>query len=183
MSALADGDAASGLTLTADQRSLGSSAGLQNLAPHAAQDAARQVRLIVPDLSWGARPWWVVHVEEVLNQLLALPEAWDGRRAQRVTPEAVEGVVTVLAIVMTDTSATPQLFPLADGGLQVEWHVAHNDIEIEVDAAGEAHVLAQTSEGVDVVDDLVDDAGEVLSSTRAYLKVLSDRLRRALAAA
>lgn len=83
-----------------------------------------------------------MYVERELNRLLELPLGWDGRHAARTTYEAVQTTVDVLPAISDEQSIPPQFFPLPDGGIQVEWHVAGAAIEIEIDGAGEAYAVA-----------------------------------------
>lgn len=75
------------------------------------------------------------------------------------------------------TSALPQLFPLSDGGIQAEWLVGGNSIEIEVSPYGEAFGLATTTEGDTVAEGPLDashaDTGD---QVRTFLAKLSARL-------
>ncbi|MDX3528048.1 hypothetical protein P1P75_16795 [Streptomyces sp. ID05-39B] len=71
-----------------------------------------------------------------INNLLALPEGWDGFRAGRVTVDAAIAMLHALLAVMDRGSLPPQFFPLPDGGLQAEWHVSGSSIEIEVSGDG-----------------------------------------------
>lgn len=91
------------------------------------------------------------------------------------TVDAAEALGRVLAEVCTATSLPVQLFPLPDGGVQAEWHVAGASIEIEVDSGGAVFVNAETSTGEILVEsELDDDAGPVvLEQTRAFLAELS----------
>jgi hypothetical protein len=83
---------------------------------------------------------------ENLTPLRALRDGWDGRRAKAVTLEALYGTILVLATVLDEDSELPQFFPLPSGGIQFEWY-AEDQIEIEVNRAGEAHVLATAANG------------------------------------
>ena len=138
----------------------------------------RRITLSVPGQASWERPWFVEYVEAQLNALLQLAEGWDARRGQPVELAAVRGSVAVLAALMDETSAPPQVFPLSDGGLQIEWHIGGNDIEIEVDCDGEVHVLATTTSGETIAEGVVDaDAGPaLLASVRDFLRRLSMRL-------
>ncbi len=107
-------------------------------------------------------PWWFDdYLDRELNRLFALPAGWDDPSAEEVTLEAVRGAVSVLAAVAGEATPPPQLFPLRDGGIQVEWHVGGNDIEIEVNGAGEAYVFAARSGGQTIAD------GEIGANTEA----------------
>jgi hypothetical protein len=60
--------------------------------------------------------------------------------------------IQVLARLLDEESAAPQFFPLPDGGVQLEWLVAGNSVVIEIDARGEAYVLATTEKDSVVVE-------------------------------
>ena len=88
------------------------------------------------------RPPWADAAERQLNELLALEPGWDGYRAREVAGAAVEATVEVLDRFMSEAVEFPDLFPLNDGGIQIEWHADGVDIEIEVSPEGDAFVLA-----------------------------------------
>lgn len=121
------------------------------------------------------RPFYA-YAERQLDQILALPDGWDGRRGVAISETAVETAVRVVASILDARSALPQFFPLPDGGVQVEWHLADNDIEIEVDGLGDAHVLAMDAEGRIVVEGSIGPADDACIETAAFLRLLSERL-------
>jgi hypothetical protein len=88
------------------------------------------------------RPLWADAAERQLNELLALEPGWDGYRAREVADAAVETTVELLDRFMDEAVEFPDLFPLNDGGIQIEWHADDVDIEIEVSPEGDAFVLA-----------------------------------------
>jgi hypothetical protein len=180
MSALADRPVASGLTLRPlPAPQLGSVAAAEQFFIDSPDTGARRLTIEVPGTERWLRPWFVEYVEAGLNGLLALPDGWDGRRGRAITIPAAQFTVQVLAVLMNDASAPPQFFPLPDGGIQAEWHVGGNHIEVEIDGNGEAHVLAQTSDGAYVTNGVVtQDDPDVLTSARELLQVLSARLTR-----
>lgn len=139
---------------------------------------ARQVVLDVAGVSRSARPRWVDLVEGELNQLLALPAGWDGRRALPVTTTAVEGVVALLSLVMDERTAAPQLFPLPDGGVQAEWHIGGDAVEVEFDGEGAAHVLADRSDGESVAEGMLalNPADATVATVRRFLAEMSSQL-------
>lgn len=81
-----------------------------------------------------------------LTRLGQLRPGWDGRQGRPVTQEAVFGAAWVLGNVLDARSEVPQLFPLPGGGLQIEWY-GDDQVEIEIDAVGRAHILATTANG------------------------------------
>lgn len=114
-----------------------------------------------------------------INALLALPPRWDGHRALPVAEAAATKAMSVLLLVGDDESLAPQFFPLADGGVQLEWHAAGHCIEIEIDGAAECHVLAVDDKGVILLDqdDSQGDASGLWAQTAAVLDELSHRVR------
>jgi hypothetical protein len=121
--------------------------------------------------------WFNDHLNLELNRLFALTPGWDGYTADEVTIEAVHEMVEVLFVAVSRMTVPPQFFPLADGGLQAEWHIGGNDIEIEVDGAGSAYALATKSTGETVTDaeiqaDVDDPQLRVLAT---FLNELSSR--------
>lgn len=143
------------------------------------RSTARELRLQHFDEA-GAElplPLWAKHAQVELQALVDLPERWDGRRARPVAPRAVEAVVQLLAGVMTDELVRPQYFPLADGGVQVEWHAGGHHMEIEVDPTGGAHLLITEPDSVDVEVDM--PAGALvglIEQLQPSLQRLTDRV-------
>jgi len=131
--------------------------------------------IVMPGVLPEMRPPLVQHVERELNRLWLLPLHWDGRRAAQITFTAAQGAVKTLAALVTPESPPPQFFPLPDGGVQVEWLIAGNSIEIEVEADGAIQVLAMNTAG-DVVTEgelgQAESAG-VMTVTRRFLGELT----------
>lgn len=139
-------------------------------------DRRIQIRVLAADGSLR-RTWLAAHMEDQINFLLKLRAGWDGYRAEPLSVEAAKAGIEILFAIADDLALPPQLFPLLDGGIQLEWHAAGNDVEIEVDATGRAHTLATDAAGRIVVDEeLEHDQGQGLHATRTALRRLSARL-------
>jgi hypothetical protein len=112
-----------------------------------------------------------------LGHLRALREGWDGRRAKPITSEALYGTILALAALLDEESIPPQFFPLPDGGIQFEWF-ADDHIEIEVDRAGEAHVLAIATNGDILAEGVFDPQppSELAATVALLVKSLSARV-------
>jgi hypothetical protein len=41
-----------------------------------------------------------------------------------------------------------QFFPLPDGGIQVEWYIEGNELEIEIDSEGHLYSLSSSADGI-----------------------------------
>lgn len=136
---------------------------------------------LVDDRDQDWRPPWVPYTEVQLTRLLALPKGWDGRWAEPVTESAMRIAVAVLAGVMTDDGACPQLFPLPDGGIQVEWHAAGEDVEVEIERDGSAHALVVDATGEVTVEGEFSPStrSEPLEGLRAAVQRVSERVAAA----
>jgi hypothetical protein len=82
-----------------------------------------------------------------LSRLRQLEPHWDGRSAETLTDDACETAVRLLVSLAIPAPPTAQIFPLTDGGVQLEWHAGGNDVEIEVDPIGEIHAFISMCDG------------------------------------
>src|SRR5438105_15964849 len=89
----------------------------------------------------GAEPAWLRSTLEVLVGLLDLPQNWDSYGAPQVAPAAAAAALNLLLDLMPPTAPAPQIIPLADGGVQLEWHMGGIDLEVALRASGETFVL------------------------------------------
>lgn len=121
---------------------------------------------------------WAV---QELTRLRQLPKAWDGHRARPITQEALYGAAWVLSTVLNEHSRRPQVFPLPDGGIQIEWYADGEEIEIEIDSAGEAHVLAESAKGDTLAEGSFDPQSPNVTIT-VITKIVADFSDRVSAA-
>ncbi len=137
------------------------------------------IRVVGPDGSLR-RDWLASHMETQLNELLRLDAGWDGDAADPISMDAVHSVVRIIGQISSDLAVPPFVFPLPDGGLQIEWHAGHEAVEIEVDGEGAAHLLVTDPEGAIVVnDELMPHGPADPASARRAVERLSTRLLRA----
>jgi hypothetical protein len=80
---------------------------------------------------------WYEAALNALGAVLALPANWDGYGAERPEAEHAFRALVFLQRVMRDTTPLPAIVPLADGGVQVEWHRGGLDIEATFTGAPE----------------------------------------------
>jgi len=122
----------------------------------------------------GGLAWVLVKVAEELSRLRQLRPRWDGHRARPITREAIDAAARVLARLLDAQSEVPQFFPLPGGGIQVEW-LADDQIEIEIDGAGEAHVLATSASGNVLAEGILDPQGpsDLVATVAGLVKNLS----------
>jgi hypothetical protein len=86
---------------------------------------------------------WLRSALQQISALTALAAGWDSYDAKPVSAEMVMEAVEFLIEIAYPDLARPSIVPLADGGLQVEWH--RNGIDLEV-------TFSDEDAGVYVVD-------------------------------
>lgn len=79
-------------------------------------------------------PSWIPHVFQSLSERWGDRHGWDGYDARPTSPDSVVTILNILSDVMNNDSIAPQITPLADGGVQAEWHLAGHDLEVAVSA-------------------------------------------------
>jgi hypothetical protein len=142
-----------------------------------------RVAIDLVGISPSERPRWVGHAENEFTSLLALDPGWDGHRAKPVSRRALDAATAVMFSVLglSNHHLLPQIFPLPGGGVQLEWHVGDNDVEIEVSEIGEVGVLAVTSTGEVLHEGEAAGASgaALLEAVSRFVSELSDRVASA----
>lgn len=130
-------------------------------APHASLIASdfisrtpgrKPMRVRLPEGLPHSATRYLMKAIQSLSHLRQLESRWDGRSAEMLTDDACETAVRLLVSLAIPTPPTVQLVPLADGGVQLEWHAGGNDVEIEVDAIGEVHAFISVPDGSAVLN-------------------------------
>lgn len=113
-----------------------------------------------------------------LKPLLQLGNRWDGARARKVDENAAIWSLWVIADLVSDALVMPQLFPLPDGGIQLEWLIDGNGLEIDIAPSGEIGILGVDRTGFSRVDgeDRVGGAFGPIEEARAYLREIAKPL-------
>jgi hypothetical protein len=78
-------------------------------------------------------PDWPGSVIVSVCEFLDLPNGWDTYKGQPLRPETGMFALKILNDVMHTRVPIPQLFPTAQGGIQIEWH--QNDLDVELHVA------------------------------------------------
>lgn len=107
-----------------------------------------------------------------LNDLLDLPADWDGDGAEPVDITPARAAIDFLESIADSDTIAPQIFPLPSGGVQVEWLIAGNDLELEFAPDGHVHVRASDPDHKFVLErDAPDRLGaDVRAESREYLR-------------
>ncbi len=113
-----------------------------------------------------------------LGHLLALPEGWDGGKAKPVSQPTAILSLHLIAYLVDDILVMPHVFPLVDGGIQLEWLINGNGLEIEVAPSGEISAIGTDANGQTQVDDEFGAGtdGRAIALTRTYLRTISKPL-------
>ncbi|MCC7342476.1 MAG: hypothetical protein IT170_15450 [Bryobacterales bacterium] len=85
-----------------------------------------------------ALPKWFGATLRKITELLQLAPNWDGYGASEVRQDVAAKTLTVLWNLLESDSPTPNVVPLSDGGIQVEWHRHGCSLELEFPASGAA---------------------------------------------
>lgn len=88
-----------------------------------------------------------------LLELQRLPVDWDSYGGSAVSEAAATKMRVFLHAFVQDGGATPQLTPLGDGGVQVEWRVGHALLEIEVASDGAVSLFGRDTDGRILLDE------------------------------
>ncbi len=144
----------------------------------ASETAVRKIRISLSgSYASPESVWFAAWVEDELDQLLRLAPGWDGHRAERVTEQAVATAVHIFFAITDRSSVLPQFFPLPDGGIQFEWHVGGQALEVEVDGAGGVYALAYSKTGgVTFEEELTLNDRDMVNAVRRIVRSLSDRV-------
>jgi hypothetical protein len=88
-----------------------------------------RMREIQIKIGQSAAPWLLPAFRRI-EALTALAHGWDSYGGQPVAADAAMGAVRFLAETAYPELPEPAVVPLADGGVQIEWHRGGLDIEV-----------------------------------------------------
>jgi len=101
-------------------------------------------------------PQWAGAVLQSLSERWGAQPGWDSYSATPTSPQLAVKLLNILSGLLQEDSLAPQITPLADGGVQAEWHRQQQDLEVVVPAVGDPtyyYFDARTSkEEEDVLD-------------------------------
>lgn len=84
--------------------------------------------LAVPVEALSAR--WLEPSVDGIFHALSLPGGWDSYDARPIAHSTAQNALTFLARFFDHETVPPVVVPLADGGVQLEWHRGGLDVEI-----------------------------------------------------
>jgi hypothetical protein len=113
-------------------------------------------------------------VMDQINGLLALPPNWDSYGAPRIDPHIGVAAAGLLSRTMKDDTPLPAIVPLSTGGLQIEWHEAGIDLEVEIESPSHFALYGRDRQTGEEWDETVGESGGRLGQ---ILGVLAWRVR------
>jgi hypothetical protein len=117
--------AASGLTTVRDTDPRGPLLRLEQFRDHYDLDA-RTVR--------AEEQEWQVPIFDTLVRYALMQEGWDSYSGQPLRWDVGMFALTVLSSVMRPRTPPPQIVPVSDGAVQIEWHQKQIDLELYISA-------------------------------------------------
>lgn len=78
----------------------------------------------------SAIPAWIKPTLSAFRDVQELPPNWDSYGAKPSETGLINASLSLLTQIMDDRFPPPAVVPLADGGLQFEWHRNNQDLEI-----------------------------------------------------
>ena len=79
-----------------------------------------------------SNPYAIQHTVDKLNELSSLKDNWDSYGALAPSKQALIGTMQLINDLFTGSTPSPDVFPVANGSIQLEWSMHNMDIEIEI---------------------------------------------------
>lgn len=75
---------------------------------------------------------WRLEVESQLGEVSNLPDGWDSYDSNQIDSQVIVNAREILEEIMDDDVPAPQIVPMYNGGIQIEWHTGSIDFEIHL---------------------------------------------------
>ncbi len=112
----------------------------------------------------GQPPGWVEPTLKSLGHLLRLQPNWDSYGARSINADCVWAAWQLLMAVLREDSPAPFVVPTCRGGIQIEWHTQGVDLEVEVIAPGQFHLLFEEAGSGEMWEkEMTDDVGDLVA--------------------
>ena len=81
-----------------------------------------------------------------LTELADLTDSWDGYEAKPIDRRALAVAVAMIKSAVGTGMSNPEIFPVPNGGVQLEWSVGSMELELEIEPGGAAVVFVGDDE-------------------------------------
>src|SRR2546428_9350746 len=85
---------------------------------------------------------WLPSFQSQLGAMFSLLPGWDTYNGKPITAESAEAAVGFMTRFLEPKTTAPWIVPLADGGLQLEWHENGVDLEVAFPATDNPELYA-----------------------------------------
>ncbi|MDP2200825.1 MAG: hypothetical protein Q8K07_02310 [Methylicorpusculum sp.] len=109
------------------------------------REQLEQTRSPVISIGKASIPKWLDQTTSKLYAILSLEDNWDSYGAKRISNRVADAATELLCNIMQANTPAPQVVPSANGSIQLEWHLAGVDLEIEVESANASKVFFEDS--------------------------------------
>jgi hypothetical protein len=82
---------------------------------------------------------WLSTALRELYSLSALGPDWDSYGSQPISRSAIAAAERLLTSLEVFGDPAPSIVPVSGGGIQIEWHTTHRDLEFEILPNGVVH--------------------------------------------
>ncbi len=86
-------------------------------------------------------PNFVDGVQAALDSLRTLVPNWDGYGASAIDPAVIDAAKSLIAKLPADLVHQPQVVPISNGTLQMEWHDGPKSLELEFESPSSIRYL------------------------------------------
>ncbi len=86
-------------------------------------------------------PAWFNNLLTEIGQIGELEENWDSYGASPIDPRCAEAAINLLLSVLHSGTPKPFVVPTSRGGIQLEWHRAGVDLEVEIESPARVNVF------------------------------------------
>lgn len=85
-------------------------------------------------------PFWSYEMLARISELGELEDDWDSYGARPVDPHCAAAAADLLLSFLGPSAPKPSIVPTSRGGIQLEWHRAGADLEIEIESPARFYV-------------------------------------------
>jgi hypothetical protein len=93
------------------------------------------------DLSWADAKLQALNAFCKIEELAALKPNWDSYGAPAISERALDRAMDILWTIRR--SPQPRIVPTAEGGVQLEWYTASEELEVEIRPDGNVEYLLE----------------------------------------
>jgi hypothetical protein len=103
----------------------------------------------LPTIMFQEVPCWLEPTLDGLRKVASLKEGWDSYGAGPISPLAIHSAIRFVSLFGL-AAAIPEVYPMASGGVQLEWRSPRGSLEVELDIHSRISFFAKPQGGVPI---------------------------------